>query len=126
MSSAKLKLFRRHDSRCTGFFNHKTRQQEPYSKENRIYEADTEKRKGRSSAVDCTCTIYAEGTLYRGDGSKNYLRPKATGKIGRPNPPNPLAVIRVGIESDRGLHIQNLNARFGQIPDEVAHYRKSV
>src|ERR1035441_5950988 len=53
MSSATLKLFRRHDSRCTGFFNPKTRQQEPYGKEDRIYEADTEKRKGKPAVVDC-------------------------------------------------------------------------
>ena len=80
MSSATLKLFRRHDSRCTGFFNPKTRQQQPYGKEDRIYEADTEKRKGKPAAVDCSCTIYAEGTLYRSDGSKNYLTPRATKK----------------------------------------------
>src|ERR1017187_3611828 len=82
MSSATLKLFRRHDSRCTGFFNPKTRQQQPYGKEDRIYEADTEKRKGKPAAVDCSCTIYAEGTLYRSDGSKNYLTPRATERRG--------------------------------------------
>jgi integrase len=80
MSSPNLKLFRRHDSLCTGFFKPHTKSQEPYAKEFRIYEADTEKRRGKPAMVDCSCMIYAEGTLRKSDGSKNYLRPKATGK----------------------------------------------
>ena len=70
MPQSNLKLFRRHDSGCTC----------SYVKEDRIYKSDTEKRKGKESRKDCTCTIYAEGTLIRADGSKHYLRPKATGE----------------------------------------------
>ena len=69
MPQATLKLFRRHDSACV----------RSYTKEDRIYESDIEKRKGKTSRQDCSCTIYAEGTLYRADGSKHYLRPRATG-----------------------------------------------
>jgi predicted nucleic acid-binding protein len=46
----------------------------PTAKENRIYEADTENRNGRSAAVDCTCTIYAEGTLCSKRDWKTLLR----------------------------------------------------
>lgn len=73
MTPANLKLFRRHESTCSG------NGRKPYQKEFRIYEGDTEKRKGKPAVVDCSCSIYAEGTLYR-KGVKVYLRPKNTGK----------------------------------------------
>jgi len=68
MPPANLKLFRRHESSCTG----------AYSKDFRIYEEDTIKRKRREAVVDCSCTIYTEGTLYN-KNVKIYLRPKSTG-----------------------------------------------
>jgi hypothetical protein len=37
----------------------------------------TQKQKGKKATVDCSCTIYAEGTLVSG-GIKNYVRPKST------------------------------------------------
>jgi integrase len=76
-----LKLFRRHESTCAGngkTIDPATGNFEPYAKEFRIYEEDTIKRKGRSIVVDCSCPIYAEGTLYK-SGVKVYLRPKSTG-----------------------------------------------
>jgi integrase len=80
MSPANLKLFRRHESTCTGdgkTIDPATARPVPYEKEFRIYEEDTVKRKGRRAVVDCSCTIYAEGTLYR-NGAKRYQRPKST------------------------------------------------
>jgi integrase len=68
MRPANLKLFRRHESYCS----------EEYPKDFRIYEEDTIKRKRRNAVVDCSCTIYAEGTLFN-NGVKMYLRPKSTG-----------------------------------------------
>ncbi|MGA2134915.1 MAG: hypothetical protein ABSH50_21735 [Bryobacteraceae bacterium] len=53
MPPVNLKLFRRHTSSCTG----------TYPKDFRIYEEDTIKRKRRRAVVDCSCTIYTEGTL---------------------------------------------------------------
>ena len=81
MPPANLKIFRRHETTCTG--NGKTvdpvtRRLVPYLKEHRIYEEDTIRRKGRAAVVDCSCTIYAEGTLYR-SGVKRYQRPRSTG-----------------------------------------------
>ena len=68
----RLKLFRRHESSC----------KRHYPREQRIYEHETVKIKGRESAAlaDCACPISAEGTLTKADGFKHYLRPKSTGK----------------------------------------------
>ena len=79
MAVANLRLFRRHETTCTGDgkIDRTTGKPKPYPKEFRIYEEDTIKRKGRTAVVDCACTIYAEGTLYR-NGVKTYLRPKST------------------------------------------------
>ena len=68
MTPVSLKLFRRHEGSCTG----------EYQKDFRIYEEDTRKRRGRATVADCSCTIYAEGTLYK-NSVKEYLRPKSTG-----------------------------------------------
>jgi integrase len=73
LTPASLSLFRRHATTCTGGG---TRQ---YPKEFRVYEEDTIKRKGRSAVVDCSCTIYAEGTVYTRTGTKVYIPPKSTG-----------------------------------------------
>src|SRR5271165_2668096 len=68
MTPPNLKLFRRHETTCT----------RAYPKDFRIYEEDTIKRKRRAAVADCSCTIYAEGTLYN-KGAKVYLRPKSAG-----------------------------------------------
>jgi len=68
MPASKLKLFRRHEASCT----------QAYAKDDRVYQWMLEKQKGKKTTADCSCTIYTEGTLYRADGSKNYLRPKST------------------------------------------------
>src|SRR5579862_3783107 len=67
-----LKLFRRHEASC----------RRHYPREQRIYEHETVKIKGRQSDAlpDCDCPISAEGTLTKADGLKHYLRPKSTGK----------------------------------------------
>jgi integrase len=81
MGHASLKLFRRHENTCTGdgkSIDRSTGRLKPYPKEFRIYEHDAIKRKGRSAVIDCSCAIYAEGTL-RKNGVKAYLRPKSTG-----------------------------------------------
>jgi integrase len=66
-----LKLFRRHDSNCTGSDG---KGKQPYPKEFRIYESDSPKTSGRRQ---CDCTISAEGRLLK---SKLYVRPKSTGQ----------------------------------------------
>src|SRR5580658_1664137 len=68
MPPANLKLFRRHESSCA----------REYRKDFRIYEEDTIKRKRRETVADCSCSIYAEGTLYK-KNVKMYVRPKNTG-----------------------------------------------
>jgi len=81
MTPANLKLFRRHESSCSGdrkTIDSANGRSKPYEKEFRIYEEDTIKRKRRPAVTDCSCTIYAEGTLYK-KGVKVYLRPKSTG-----------------------------------------------
>jgi integrase len=80
VTPANLKLFRRHESTCTGdgkTIDPQTGKPRPYKKEFRIYEEDAIKRKRRRSVVDCSCTIYAEGTVYK-KGVKLYVRPKST------------------------------------------------
>src|ERR1039457_3465625 len=69
MTQANLKLFRRHEASCTA----------KHPKDYRVYQWMLEKQKGRRATVDCSCTIYAEGTLIR-CGIKNYVRPKSTDK----------------------------------------------
>ena len=69
MTLASLKLFRRHEKTCT----------EGYEKDFRVYAWMLEKQKGKKATVDCSCTIYAEGTLVRGV-TKTYIRPKSTDK----------------------------------------------
>ena len=69
MTPANLKLFRRHEASCT----------QEYAKDFRVYEWMTQKQKGKKATADCSCTIYAEGTLFR-SGIKNYIRPKTTDK----------------------------------------------
>lgn len=81
MTPARLKLFRRHESSCSGdgkTIDPVNGRSKPYEKEFRIYEEDTIKRKRRPVVADCSCTIYAEGTLQK-KGVKMYLRPKSTG-----------------------------------------------
>src|SRR5215472_3622586 len=81
MASLNLKLFRRHEKSCTGdgkTGNPATGRIEAYDKEHRIYEEDTIRRNGKKVVVDCSCTMYADGTLHR-NGVKSYLRPKSTG-----------------------------------------------
>src|ERR1039458_7017686 len=69
MTLASLKLCRRHEKTCT----------EGYEKDFRVYAWMLEKQKGKKATVDCSCTIYAEGTLVRGV-TKTYIRPKSTDK----------------------------------------------
>src|SRR5665647_2320912 len=67
MTSPNLKLFRRHEKTCTA----------GYEKDCRVYQWMLEKQKGKKAAVDCSCTIYTEGTLVSGR-TKTYVRPKST------------------------------------------------
>jgi|ERR1035437_52875 hypothetical protein len=76
MTPARLKLFRRHENSCSGdgkTIDPVNGRSKPYEKEFRIYEEDTIRRKRRPVVADCSCTIYAEGTLYK-KGVKMYLR----------------------------------------------------
>lgn len=69
LTQPNLKLFRRHEKTCI----------QGHEKEFRVYQWMLEKQKGKKATVDCSCTIYAEGTLVNG-GSKNYIRPHSTDK----------------------------------------------
>jgi integrase len=68
MTQPNLKLFRRHEATCT----------QNHAKDFRVYQWMLEKQKGKKATADCSCTVYAEGTLIL-NGSKNYVRPKSTG-----------------------------------------------
>jgi integrase len=69
MTQPNLKLFRRHEASCT----------QEYGKEFRVYQWMLEKQKGKKATADCSCTIYAEGTLVK-NSARNYIRPKSTDK----------------------------------------------
>ena len=69
MAKSNLKLFRRHEKECV----------RNYPKEFRVYQWMTETQKGKAAVKDCSCTIYAEGTLVK-NSSKVYVRPKSTGE----------------------------------------------
>jgi integrase len=69
MTQPNLRIFRRHEAACTA----------QHPKDFRVYQWMVEKQKGKTATADCSCTIYAEGTLFR-NGIKNYIRPRSTDK----------------------------------------------